>query len=436
MSKDSDSLSGLRSVDSTIAEEAAFSPDTPSQKRVGKGFLASYSFAYIGVWLALLPPTFISLPLKIGSLVPQAEQAGALGLVLAVGSLLAIIANLTFGTMSDRSRSRFGKRRPYLFIGVIIALVGAVLMGLAQSVDVVLVGFIVAQVGGNMTLAALFGVLPDQVPSSQRGMVSGVFGISIPVGLVVGAGIVQTVAPNFLLMFLIPAIVPAIGVTIFLFVLKDQKQDVKDIPAFKLGTFLKGFYISPRKFPDFGWAFWSRFFFLFANGILQGFQAFYLADHLHVPDAQIPQAVFMNTVGFSAFTVISSVIFGKLSDVTKRRKPFVFIAAIVYGAGLFLAASAGTLDAAVVAWCVAGVGLGSYLAVDLALAADILPNPKTPAKDLAVFNIASTLPQMVAPIVAPIILAASLGSYPVLYGAGAVAGLVAAILLLPIKKVR
>lgn len=436
MFNESQSLSGPQGINSKIAEEATFSPDGSGRTKVGKGFLASYSLAYIGVWLATLPPTFLTLPLKVNSLVPEGEAAGALGLILAVGSLCAILANLIFGNLSDRTTSRFGMRRPFMLAGIIIALVGAVLMGLAPSIPLLLVGFIVAQVGCNAVLAALFGVLPDQVPAGQRGTVSGIFGISIPVGLVVGAGIVQAVAPNFLLMFLIPTIVPAITVTIFLFVLKDRRLEKKDQPAFSLGKFVKNFWISPRKFPDFGWAWWSRFMFLFANGILQGFQAFYLSDHLHIPQAEIPQAVFMNTLGFSAFTVLSSVIFGKLSDVTRRRKPFVFIAAVIYGAGLVLAATAGSFPMAVGAWCVAGVGLGSYLAVDLALATDLLPNPKTPANDLAVFNIASTLPQIAAPIVAPIVLAIAMGSYPVLYGVGALAGVLAALLLIPIKKVR
>jgi MFS family permease len=84
-----------------------------------------------------------------------------------------------------------------------------------------------------------------------------------------------------------------------------------------------------------------------------------------------------------------------------------------------------------------GIGLGTYLAVDLALITDVLPDKENDAaKDLGVFNVASTLPQIVAPASAPVILALSGGSYAAIFLTIAVAGVLAALVIVPVKGAR
>jgi len=86
-----------------------------------------------------------------------------------------------------------------------------------------------------------------------------------------------------------------------------------------------------------------------------------------------------------------------------------------------------------------GIGQGVYFAVDMALVAAVLPNPDDTAKDLGVFNIASVLPQSLAPVIAPVFLA--IGSVPggnlsAVFLAGAVIAVIGAFAVLPIKKTR
>jgi hypothetical protein len=102
-----------------------------------------------------------------------------------------------------------------------------------------------------------------------------------------------------------------------------------------------------------------------------------------------------------------------------RRKVFVMGAATVYAVALFVIASASTVNEYLLGMGLGGLGFGMYLAVDLALVADVLTDPLAAAKDLGVLNIAGALPFAVAPAVAPTLLAAGNGSYSVLY---AVAG--------------
>ena len=84
---------------------------------------------------------------------------------------------------------------------------------------------------------------------------------------------------------------------------------------------------------------------------------------------------------------------------------------------------------------IGGLGFGMYLAVDLALVADVLPD-RDNAKDLGVLNIAGALPFSVAPAIAPAILAIGSGSYGVLYAVGGVSAILGAVAILPVRRVR
>ncbi len=85
---------------------------------------------------------------------------------------------------------------------------------------------------------------------------------------------------------------------------------------------------------------------------------------------------------------------------------------------------------------IGGLGFGTYVAVDLALVVDVLPDPASAAKDLGVFNIASALPFSVAPAIAPAILAIGDGSYGLMYTVAGTCAIIGAVAILPVKRVR
>jgi MFS family permease len=173
--------------------------------------------------------------------------------------------------------------------------------------------------------------------------------------------------------------------------------------------------------------------FVLTYAFLVTYQAFYLIDHLGSQKADVPRHIFLGTLVSSVFIIVSSVIGGRISDMTGRRKLFVLIAAIIFGVALFVIAVASGFTGYLVGMAIVGLGFGAYVAVDLALVTEVLPRPDNAAKDLGVFNIANALPQAVAPAIAPAVLAVGGGSYQVLY---AVAGICAVISALAILKVR
>jgi MFS family permease len=218
--------------------------------------------------------------------------------------------------------------------------------------------------------------------------------------------------------------------------LHDRRLAEEEKPAWSLREFASIFYVSPRKNPDFAWAFGSRFMFVMAYAFLVSYQAFYLLDKIGTAQADVPQQIFVGTLAQSAVIVAASFIGGRLSDRTGRRKIFVLTASIVYGLALFVIASASDFSGFLVGMAIGGLGFGVYVAVDLALVVDVLPGNQSAAKDLGVFNIAGALPFSIAPAIAPVILALGGGSYGVLYAVAGLCAITGAFAVLPVKRVR
>jgi predicted MFS family arabinose efflux permease len=279
-------------------------------------------------------------------------------------------------------------------------------------------------------------VLPDQVPAIQRGLVSGVLGVCLPVASVSGTFVVEIFSGNLLTMFLAPCAIGGFFVVLFAVTLKDRRLGQDEKPAWSLREFASTFYIQPRTSPDFAWAFASRFMFILAYAFLTTYQAYYLLQQIGSAEADVPGQIFVGTLVQSGVVVVASLVGGKLSDRTGRRKVFVLTASLVYGLALFLVAIASDFNGFLVGMAISGLGFGMYVAVDLALVVDVLPDGGDAAKDLGVFNIAGALPFSIAPAIAPAVLVVGNASYGVLYAVAGVCAILGAFAILPVKGVR
>jgi MFS family permease len=421
---------------STPVALATTEAEPPTQQRVSWGFIALYTAAFMSTSLLFLAPALVSLALKVNSLVGTERAPNSLSLVTGVGALLSLFGNPFFGRLSDRTSSRLGMRRPWMVIGLVGGCLGILVVAVAPNIATVLIGWCIAQLFFNALLAAMVAVLPDQVPTAQRGQVAGVLGVCLPTASVSGTYVVQLFTGNQLAMFLGPCAIAGFFILLFAATLKDRRLPATAKPAWSLRQFLSTFYVNPRRNPDFAWAFASRFMFVLAYAFLTTYQAYYLLDEIGTSKHDVPHQIFLGTLTQSAVLVAASLVGGRLSDRTGRRKIFVAAASVAYGLGLFTVALASDLNGFLVGMAIGGLGFGLYMAVDLALVVDVLPDRNTAAKDLGVLNIAGALPFAVAPAIAPAILAISSGSYGVLYAVAGACAVVGAFTILPVKVVR
>jgi MFS family permease len=395
-----------------------------------------YALAFMSTCLVLIAPLLVTLALKVNALVGIEQAPRSLSLVGGIGALVSMIGNPFFGSLSDRTSSPLGMRRPWMVIGLLGGSLGIVAVALAPSIPVVLVAWCIAQLFFNALLAAQVAVLPDQVPPGQRGLVAGVLGICLPIASVSGTFLVKLFSGNELAMFLAPCAIGGFFILLFAVTLEDRRLAPEDRPAWSPRDLAAVFYVRPRTSPDFAWVFASRFLFVLAYAFLITYQAYYLLESLGSPEADVPEQIFLGTLIQSGVIIAASLVGGRLSDRTGRRKAFVLAAALVYGLALFVIAVASSLDGFLVGMAISGLGFGIYVAVDLALVADVLPDRDKVAKDLGVFNIAGALPFAVAPAIAPAILAIGSGSYGVLYAVAGACALVAAAAILPVRGAR
>jgi MFS family permease len=267
-------------------------------------------------------------------------------------------------------------------------------------------------------------------------VVSGFLGICVPIASVSGTFLVQLFTGNRLAMFLAPCAISGFFILLFAARLNDRRLDRKDKPPWSVREFARTFYFNPRRNADFGWAFASRFLLVFAYAVMVTYQVYYLLNRMGSAEADVPRQVFLGTLVQSAVVVAASLVGGRLSDRTGRRKIFVLTAAIVYGLAMFVLAIASNFNGFLVGMAIGGLGFGAYVAVDLALVVDVLPDNASAAKDLGVMNIAGALPFSVAPAMASAILALSHDSYGILYAVAGISAILGAAAILPVKGVR
>src|SRR5882757_6949287 len=405
-----------------------------AQDRTSARFVAIYALAYAALWLALLTPAIITLALRVRQLAPG-NAAEPISRVLMAGAIVALVSNPIFGALSDGTRSRFGRRRPWLVGGVLCGCASLAVIGLAPTVNVVLLGWCAAQLSFNAVLAAMVAIIPDRIPAAQRGTVVGILGVCMPVGQITGRFLVQQLAVNMTLSLVVPGVIGVVGVLMLALALGREPPVAGAAELARLPQ-----SSAPPGRPthrDFAWAWLSRVFFTTGSCFLQAYQPFFLLDALHRDPADVPRLMFRSTLVQAAMVVIWSLVSGRLSDRTGRRKPFVMAGSTLQGLGLWIIAASHSYTTLLLGVGLVGMGHGVYEGVDLALVTDVLPDrARHAAKDLGLLNIANTLPQVIAPLAAPAILAISRGDYMLLFAVAGTVAVLGSIFLLPLKNVR
>jgi MFS family permease len=396
--------------------------------RVGARWITLLSIANLAVWMGFFTPIQVLLPEQLQAISPDNKEA-MLGWVTGLGALAAVIANPLAGALSDRTAGRFGRRHPWTLGGGVLGALGLVLLANQQTVLGVAVGWVGVQICFNAMLASLTAAVPDRVPVAQRGTVSGWIGMPQVLGVVLGTVLVTVFFTGVRAGYLAVAVAVIVLTLPFPLTTPDDRLPRSDRPPLRL----RSFWVSPRRFPDFAWAFGTRFLVQLGNALGTLYLLYFLTDAVGLAD---PAAgLLMLILIYTAGLLLTTVLAGRASDRSGRRKAYVVASGVVMAVAAVLLAVAPTWPVAMVAAAVLGGGYGIYLAVDAALITQVLPAATGRAKDLGIINIANSAPQVLAPALAgPIV--STLGGYPVLYVATAVVTLLGGVFIYRVRSVR
>ncbi len=413
--------------------------DTRDGAPVGPGFMAGLALAQIGAFISFMPLLQILLPLKAEAIDP-AHKAITLAHIMFWGAIAAGAANLFAGAISDRTTSRFGRRRPWLLAGAAGTMLAYLLIHLATDAQWLTAAVIFFQVVFNFLFAALLALAVDRVPFRQRGVMSALLALGYPLGNIGGAALVGGLINNEALRFAALGVVVLVMIVPFSLVIRDKPITAEQRPATFPNVLSGGFWIDPRRHPDFALAWGGRFLVQVGMTLVQGYMLYYLVDVVHYAGlfrgGRAEQGLAILT-GISSVSFVSvSLLTGYLSDRLRRRKPFVMIGAAVLATATASFALAPSWPAMVIAYVFHGFGAGLYYAVDVALLTQVLPSARDIGKDLGIVNLSNTMPQILAPVVAAWLLGTAHADFRVLFLLASASSAVGALIVLPIRGVR
>lgn len=398
---------------------------------VGGRWVGALSLANLGVWVGWFGPLQLLLARQAEQLAPD-HKAATLALVTGVGAAVSMVANPVFGALSDRTTAPVGRRIPWVVAGVLGGAAGLLVLARASSVAVVIAGWCLVQLALNAAFAALTAAVPDQVPPRQRGLVGGWLGVSQVGGILAGTAL-ATAAGGIGAGYLACAAFSVLAAVPYVVMRRDARLWPAERPAFRWRSFLTGFWIDPRRHPDFGWAWLTRFLMNLSYSVSTMYLLYYLTDAVRYEDDADTGVLILTAL--NALTLLATVVVsGVRSDRTGRRKVYVIGAGLVISAATVLLAVWQTWTGAVVASLVLGVGFGVYTSVDFALLTDVLPTAQDRGRDLGVINIANALPQVLAPVIAaPVV--THFGGYTALYALAGALALAGSVLVRRIRGV-
>jgi MFS family permease len=377
----------------------------------------------------------ILLPNQVGILDP-ANKVANLGLITTVSFTFTIFAQPLVGALSDRTRGRLGRRAPWMIVGSVVAGGFLVGMGGLGSVLWICVFWVVIQFALNAINVAVSSFVPDRFPSERRGLASAVIGVGAIGGGAVGTIVAGQLVDRLQFVYTLLGIMVVVASILFVVFNREAPTDPAEASSFDWRSFMRGFWIDPRQHPDFAWAFASRLMFILGYYLVYAFQLYVLTDYIQVPQREANTLLGLLTVVSFVTIVVSVAVGGWMSDRLKRRKIFVIAASVLLMIALAIPLALPTVGGMALFFALKGLGFGLYLACGTALVAEILPNGgASSAKDLGIYNVATNLPQAIAPALAALLIS-SFGGYPALFVSAIVGVAASALLMTKVRGVR
>lgn len=410
------------------ATRAADLPPRVSVRRLGVGLLiVGLCWTFAG---NVGSTTLLAAKIQI---LDPADKVFLYGLATALYAVINTVALFVWGVVSDQTRTRFGRRIPFIAVGAAGGAIGLVLMGLTASVAPLIAAYVLYGVLFSALPAALLATFPDRVPALKRGTLSAVYGG----GQVFGGAVGLILASRFLTapdpLYFGIAVVMLVGGLVFVVVAPDRSNVDQPRAELDLKGVLEAFRF-PTKAPDFYWAFAGRFLMLLGLYMVTNFTLYILTDYIHLSEADTANVVAVSGLASLATIVVGTVVAGPVSDRLGRRKAPILVASALFAIGVLVPLVSPTATGMIVSGAICGLGLGAFLSVDAALLTDVLPSKESGGKDLGILNTANTVPQVIAPLAAAGVVA--LVGYAPIFVVGFVFVVLGAISIFKIRSVR
>ncbi len=359
--------------------------------------VSAYWFASSFKWFMAL----LLIPAKVNAIVPVGQQNSTWGMIVAIGALEATVGPALMGYLSDRTSTKWGRRRPWLLSGAVLTAVACFLLGSAQSVGALIFGYLLLQISDDIATGPYSALIPENVPPQHRGRASGIMGMlnfsaQICAAILIIAGTLLSIDHFILFLFL-----GGLNVACALIVCKCAQEAPN--PEVTAGKFSFGIWVDTWRSANFRWVWFTRFLTSLGFYVMTTFGQNYLKDSVKT-FSPLPTSVTEGSSGpliaalaimvlISITGIIGATVGGKLADKIGRRK-------VIRGAGMILFAVLLPFSLIPVYQVmlglalIFGIGYGAYASADWALVSDVLPEGADFGKDMGIWQSSIALPQL------------------------------------------
>lgn len=349
-----------------------------------------FGLALAALWGSL--HTFI-IQLRLLDLVAESEKTLWLGILTLAGLLLAMIVQPIAGAISDRSGFGWGRRRPYILLGTILAILFLPGIGLAGSYVTFLIVYCLLQVSSNTAQGPYQAFIPDLVPEGKRGVASGVKSLLEVVGGLVLVRLIADLMGRYftgqgdLWLWYALAIlaIALLGTMLATALTVKERPGAGGPPLSLLPTLYRSFKIDVKANPDFVTFLVSRFLILTALVTLQRYALYFLIDVAGVANpVEVTGDLFL-VVGICLLVVVY--LAGWLSDRIGRR-PVVVSSGLLGALGILLLFFSHDYGYIMFCGVLLGISGGAFMSSNWALATDLVAKGEE-ARYLGLTNLAT-----------------------------------------------
>lgn len=377
-------------------------------------FILAY-FVFSLLWMAGLAIIIaVLLPQHLRDVVGVKNSTVVFGIFNATSAIASLLSNLIVGNLSDRTRTRFGQRTPWIVLGGVVAGISLFLVGIFQNVWLMGISYCLSMVGLNMMIAPAMATLSDRVPENIRATTSALYSagttVGTSLGTLIGARFISYQTPGFVTAGIMMGIAGVATIIVW-----PREKSATNLPPVSTGfkELLLSFRPPLHSARDFWLAFFGRSLLIFSYYMILNYQLYILLSYIGQGKTEAAATISIMSVVTMIVGLIGSLVSGSLSDKFGRRKLPVNFATILMVIGFLLPWLLKTPFSMILFAGFAGLGYAVYGAVDQALNIDVLPNKEESGKDLGILNMATTLGQTAGPIVTSILV--GIGGYNMVF---------------------
>lgn len=405
----------------------------PPAADLSRPHIAMLLAANFGASMAAIVPVAYSLALRVDQLAPGSETS--VGYILGIGAVLSLLTGAPLGTLSDRTRSRLGRRTPYVAVGALFGTAALAAMAYAPNLPLLGAGWALATVGWGTALGTLGSIQADRVAGHRRGTVSGLMGFTSLLAPVAGVLLIGGVGDRPLLVFVLPGAVGLALVTVFLAVVRED--DARLLPSTERLTarmLARAYVFNPRRHRVFAWNWLGRFVFFCGQSMYTAYTTFFFAQRLDLSVREVAGLIAV-TGTVSVVTMTAGTVGGGFLSDRLGRGPFVAAAAVLFAVGATVSAFAYGLPGLVTGSALMNLGIALFAAVNQATVLDVLPERSTEAgRFMAISALSQKLPSALAPLPAAALITLGAGAdgpnYTLLYLLSGSLGLLGGLIVL------